>query len=72
MLKNLLFACVCLCLSAGGLRAQSGDRDFVAAARKTMQNYEKAVITLSAVLRSRCGASRASANRSARSSARPW
>ena len=46
MLRNLLSACVCLCLIAGGLRAQSEDRDFLAAARKTQQTYEKAVIPL--------------------------
>ncbi|MEN6458989.1 MAG: S1C family serine protease [Thermoguttaceae bacterium] len=49
MVKKLLLACVCLSLMVGSLRAQ--DREFVATARKTMQTYEKAVITLSVVLK---------------------
>ncbi len=51
MLRNLLSACMCLCMLAGGLRAQSEDGAFLAAARKTQQTYEKAVIPLAAVLK---------------------
>ncbi|MCE5266272.1 MAG: serine protease [Planctomycetaceae bacterium] len=51
MLKNLLSALVCFCLLAGAALAQNGEQEYVATARKTMQKYEKAVITLSAVLK---------------------
>ncbi|MBU4270910.1 MAG: serine protease [Planctomycetes bacterium] len=47
MFKTILIACVCVCLTAGALLAQ----DEVVAARKTLQTYEKGVITLSAVLK---------------------
>jgi len=47
MLKKLLIACTCVCLTAGALMAQED----AAAARKTLQTYEKGVITLSAVLK---------------------
>lgn len=47
MFKTILIACLCVCLTAGTLLAQ----DEVAAARKTLQTYEKGVITLSAVLK---------------------
>jgi S1-C subfamily serine protease len=51
MLKKTLLACVCLCLAAGTLRAQSEDRELAATARKTLQSYDKAVISLAAVIK---------------------
>ncbi len=47
MIQKMLLACLCLCLTAGTLLAQED----VAAARKTMQSYEKGIVTLSAVLK---------------------
>ncbi|MEN6450240.1 MAG: serine protease [Thermoguttaceae bacterium] len=51
MFKNPILAFVCLCLVAGGAQAQGANHEFVGTARKTLQNYEKAVITLSEVLK---------------------
>ena len=51
MLKKLSCAGVCFCLAAGTLLAQSEDRQLIDAARKTLQSYDKALITLSAVLK---------------------
>lgn len=49
MTKNLLTACMCLCLAAGTLQAQSEDRALVATARKILKTHEKAVISLSVI-----------------------
>jgi S1-C subfamily serine protease len=51
MLKKTLCVCVVLCLVAGTVRAQGNDQQLVAAARKTLQTYEKAIITLAAVVK---------------------
>jgi len=51
MFKQALIACVCLCLSVGTLFAQTEDRALVETARKTLQTYDKAVISLNAVLK---------------------
>jgi len=51
MVRKLLAFCACACLVAGSLRAQSEDAALVAAARKTLQSYDKALITVSAVLK---------------------
>jgi hypothetical protein len=51
MFKKLLLASVCFCLAAGALFAQTEDRQLVEAARKTLQSYDKALISLSAVLK---------------------
>jgi hypothetical protein len=51
MVKKLLCVGVCLCLAAGTLLAQSEDKQLVDAARKTLQSYDKALISLSAVLK---------------------
>lgn len=48
--KKFLGMCVCLCFAAGALQAQDDDRRLVDTARKTLQTYEKALISLSAVL----------------------
>jgi hypothetical protein len=40
-----------LCLAAGTLAAQSEDRQLVEAARKTLQTYDKAIISISAVVK---------------------
>ncbi len=49
MFKKVFAACVVLCLAAGTLSAR-GD-EIAATARKTLQTYEKAIISLSAVLK---------------------
>ena len=49
MTKNLLTACVCLCLAAGTLQAKNEDRALVATARKILKTHEKAVISLSVI-----------------------
>jgi hypothetical protein len=49
MVKTLLSACVCLCLAAGTLCAQSDE--VIATARKTLQTYEKAVVVVDAVFK---------------------
>lgn len=51
MVKKLFCVGVCFCLAAGTLLAQTEDRQLVDAARKTLQSYDKALITLSAVLK---------------------
>ena len=51
MTKKLLTACVCLCLATGTLQAQNEDRALVATARKTLETYGKAVISLSVVIK---------------------
>ena len=51
MFKQLWIVCVCLCLSVGTLLAQGEDRALVETARKTLQTYDKAIISLNAVLK---------------------
>ncbi len=51
MSKKIILACVCLCLALGTLRANGQQQPIVDTARKTLQNYEKAVISLAAVLK---------------------
>lgn len=51
MMKRLLSVCVILCLAAGTIRAQSDDPQVVGTARKTLQTYDKAIISLAAVLK---------------------
>jgi S1-C subfamily serine protease len=51
MLKQLGIACACVCFSAGAISAQTEDRTLVETARKTLQTYDKAIISLHAVLK---------------------
>jgi hypothetical protein len=51
MFKKALCVGMFFCLAAGTLLAQSEDRQLVDVARKTLQSYDKALITLSAVLK---------------------
>ncbi len=51
MVKRLLGVCVCLCFAAGTLRAQSEDRQLVETARQTLKTYDKAIISMSAVVK---------------------
>jgi hypothetical protein len=51
MWKQLGIAYACLCFSAGTLLAQAEDRGLVETARKTLQTYDKAIISLNAVLK---------------------
>jgi len=51
MFKKLFSACVVLCLAAGTLWGQTDDRQLVGTARKTLKTYDKAVITLAAVIK---------------------
>ncbi len=57
MANKLLALCVCLCFAAGTLRADSEDRQLVEAARKMLQSYDKAVVSVSAVLKIEMGGS---------------
>jgi S1-C subfamily serine protease len=50
MFKKMLSGCMVLCLAAGTLWAQSTDAP-VGVARKTLQSYDKAIITLAAVIK---------------------
>ena len=50
MFKQMLAACVVLALAVGSLLAQSNDPTVVTA-RKTLQTYDKAIITLAAVVK---------------------
>ena len=51
MLKTTFSVCVVLCLAAGTLLAQTDDQQVVGAARKTLKAYDKAIITLAAVIK---------------------
>jgi hypothetical protein len=51
MFKKTLSACVLLCLAAGMLPARADDQQLVNTARKTLQTYDKAIITLAAVIK---------------------
>ena len=51
MLKKSLISCVCLCLAAGTLQAQSENGQLADAARKLLQDREKGVISLALVLK---------------------
>ena len=55
MVKCILGMCACLCLVAGTLQAQNEDRQLVDAARKTLKAYDKAIISLSAVVKIEAG-----------------
>lgn len=57
MLRKILGICACVFLAAGTLQAQSEDRQVVEAARKTLQTYDKAVISVAAVLKMEIGGS---------------
>ena len=57
MLKKMLGICACLCLMAGMLQAQTEDRQLIEAARKSLQTYDKAVISVAAVLKIEMGGS---------------
>jgi hypothetical protein len=60
MAKRLLGIVACLCLAAGTLQAQSEDRQLVETARKTLQAYDKAIVSLAAVVKIDMGGSRGS------------
>lgn len=51
MLKQLGIACACLCFFVGSLLSQTEDQSLVKTARKTLQAYDHAVISLNAVLK---------------------
>jgi hypothetical protein len=51
MFKKILTLCVVLCLAAGALAVRADDQQLVKTARKTLQTYDKAIITLSAVIK---------------------
>ena len=51
MFKQVFSVCVVLCLAAGTLPARADDEQLVNTARKTLQTYDKAIITLSAVIK---------------------
>jgi hypothetical protein len=51
MVKKMLTLCVVLCLAAGALSVRAEDQQLVKTARKTLQTYDKAIITLSAVIK---------------------
>jgi hypothetical protein len=53
MLKKLSIACVCFCLAAGALYAQSDE--LIATARKTVKTYEKAVVSVATVVKQQAG-----------------
>jgi hypothetical protein len=57
MVKKILGVCACLCLAAGTLQAQNEDRPLVDTARKTLQTYDKAVVSVAAVLKIEVGGS---------------
>jgi hypothetical protein len=51
MLKRSLGVCACLCVMAGILQARGEDRQLVETANKTLQAYDKAIISLAAVVK---------------------
>ncbi|MFZ1933140.1 MAG: trypsin-like peptidase domain-containing protein [Thermoguttaceae bacterium] len=51
MFKKMFSLCVLLCLAAAALPARADDQQLVKTARKTLQTYDKAIITLSAVIK---------------------
>lgn len=55
MTKRLLGIGACLCFAAGTLQAQSEDRQLVETARKTLKAYDKAIVSLSAVIKTETG-----------------
>ena len=51
MAKRLLGICACLCFTAGTLQAQSEDHQVVEAGRKVLKAYDKAIVSLAAVIK---------------------
>ncbi len=51
MFKQAFRACVFLCLAAAALPARADDQQLVDTARNTLKTYDKAIITLSAVIK---------------------
>lgn len=63
MFKRMISVCVVLGVAVGALSARGEETELVKAARKTLQNYDKAVITLSAVVKFEIKGAEASGNR---------
>ena len=51
MFKQVLGVCVVLCIAVGTLSARADDQQLAVTARKTLQSYDKAIITLAAVIK---------------------
>ena len=51
MFKKMISVCVVLGVAAAALSARAEETELIKTARKTLQNYDKAIITLSAVIK---------------------